>query len=100
MSFTKIYLLLVLWAASVPIIKSALVVKFPNPVIELVKCVPDVFTYRPILSAATEIGFLAVVLTTVGVCTTPPAVIVAVVAPAGAFIATEPTFLLVGDEFN
>ena len=74
MSFTKIYLLLVLWAASVPIIKSALVVKFPNPVIELVKCVPDVFTYRPILSAATEIGFLAVVLTTVGVCTTPPAV--------------------------
>ena len=92
-------MLWVLWAASVPITKSALLVKFPNPVIELVKDVPDVFTYNPMLSAATEIGFLPVVVTTVGVCTTPPAVIVAVAAPAGASIATGPTFLVVGVEF-
>ena len=52
------------------------------------------------LSAATEIGFLAVVLTTVGVTTTPPAVIVAVVAPAGAVIVTEPSTLVVGVEFK
>ena len=71
-------------------IKSASLVKFCNPSIDLVQLTPDVFTYRPILEADTDIGFLPVVFTTVGICGTPFTVIVAVGAPAGASIATPP----------
>ena len=58
------------------------------------------FTYSPILFADTVIGFLAAVFTTVGVTVTPLAVIVAVDAPAGAFIAIVPNTLVVGVEFK
>ena len=86
--------------ASVPTIKSASFVKFPKPFIAFVKFIPEVFTYIPTLEADTDIGFLALVLITTGVCGTPFTVIVAVEAPTGALITTPPNSLPVSGVVN